>query len=348
MAAHGALIADRTRRGLPGAARARPAGGTHSRRRTSSSACSTSSGPSVPAGDDDARRRPAADRPRHHRRRAAVARPSTTPRMSPWRCSTTDSGDWLAWEGSGDYFDADHGGAIDGVVAPRQPGSALKPFTYAAAFERGLDPGRVLPDVPSQFPTARGGHSLQPAQLRRPIPRSTARARRPGRVGERAGRGARLGGRRVDGGASAAARRLLDARQQRRPTTASASRSATRRCASTNWSQPTPCSPATASASARATCCAVDGTPTPRARDRTRPVGPARHSGSGTSSRTTRRARTSSAAAAVSSFRSRSQPRRAPRSPTTTTGPWATRGTSRSACGSVTSIGTPLARIRQV
>ena len=72
-----------------------------------------------------------------------------------------ESGDWLAWEGSGDYFDA-RGGAIDGVVSPRQPGSALKPFTYAAAFERGWHPGSVLADVPSQFPTAEAGVFYSP------------------------------------------------------------------------------------------------------------------------------------------------------------------------------------------
>src|SRR5205823_12231198 len=48
------------------------------------------------------------------------------------------TGGWLAWEGSGDYFDALHGGAIDGALAPRQPGSALKPFTYAVAFDHGF------------------------------------------------------------------------------------------------------------------------------------------------------------------------------------------------------------------
>jgi penicillin-binding protein 1C len=72
------------------------------------------------------------------------------------------TGDWLAWEGSGNYFDASHGGAIDGVTTPRQPGSALKPFTYAAAFERGAHPGRVLADVPSEFPTAEPGVLYSP------------------------------------------------------------------------------------------------------------------------------------------------------------------------------------------
>jgi len=67
------------------------------------------------------------------------------------------SGEWLAWEGSGDYGDTRHGGTIDGVTSPRQPGSALKPFTYAVAFENGDSPATVLPDVPSYFPTAKDG-----------------------------------------------------------------------------------------------------------------------------------------------------------------------------------------------
>jgi len=72
------------------------------------------------------------------------------------------SGEWLAWEGSGNYFDRERGGTIDGVVSPRQPGSALKPFTYAAAFERGFHPASVLADVPSQFPTAADGVAYSP------------------------------------------------------------------------------------------------------------------------------------------------------------------------------------------
>jgi penicillin-binding protein 1C len=67
------------------------------------------------------------------------------------------TGEWLAWEGSGDYFSDSFGGAIDGVVSPRQPGSTLKPFTYALAFESGHSPADVLPDVPSHFPTAEAG-----------------------------------------------------------------------------------------------------------------------------------------------------------------------------------------------
>ena len=59
-------------------------------------------------------------------------------------------GEWLAWEGSGDYFDAAHGGAINGPSVPRQPGSALKPFTYALAFEQGFTPASVLRRRPAR------------------------------------------------------------------------------------------------------------------------------------------------------------------------------------------------------
>jgi penicillin-binding protein 1C len=88
------------------------------------------------------------------------------------------SGEWLAWEGSGDYFGgyrssdpaakprdratANFGGAIDGVITLRQPGSTLKPFTYALAFEQGLTPATVLADVPSHFPTAEEGVVYNP------------------------------------------------------------------------------------------------------------------------------------------------------------------------------------------
>ncbi len=67
------------------------------------------------------------------------------------------SGQWLAYEGSGDYFGDEFGGAIDGVTTLRQPGSALKPFTYALAFEQGFTPATVLADVPQHFPTAEEG-----------------------------------------------------------------------------------------------------------------------------------------------------------------------------------------------
>lgn len=72
------------------------------------------------------------------------------------------TGEWLAWEGSGNFQDSEHGGAINGPLALRQPGSALKPFTYALAFEEGRTPATVLADVPTHFPTAEEGIVYSP------------------------------------------------------------------------------------------------------------------------------------------------------------------------------------------
>jgi penicillin-binding protein 1C len=72
------------------------------------------------------------------------------------------TGEWRAWEGSGNYRDAEDGAAFNGPVTPRQPGSALKPFTYALAFESGFTPASVLADVPSHFPTAEEGVLYSP------------------------------------------------------------------------------------------------------------------------------------------------------------------------------------------
>ena len=55
------------------------------------------------------------------------------------------TGEVLAWVGSPDFW-ADTAGQVDMVSSPRQPGSALKPFLYALAFDRGYTPATVLPD----------------------------------------------------------------------------------------------------------------------------------------------------------------------------------------------------------
>lgn len=55
----------------------------------------------------------------------------------------------LAWLGSTNYFDAVQAGAIDFARTPRSPGSALKPFFYALALERGrITPASILDDLP--------------------------------------------------------------------------------------------------------------------------------------------------------------------------------------------------------
>ncbi|MGV8041192.1 MAG: penicillin-binding protein 1C [Thermoanaerobaculaceae bacterium] len=66
-----------------------------------------------------------------------------------------ERGEWLAWEGSGGFWSAPDG-QVDGARALRQPGSALKPFTYAAAFDQGLSPASVLADIPASFTWAAG------------------------------------------------------------------------------------------------------------------------------------------------------------------------------------------------
>jgi len=62
----------------------------------------------------------------------------------------------LTWIGSATDGDPAHGGEIDMVRTPRQPGSALKPLLYAAAFEHGFTAASPLLDVPSTFATADG------------------------------------------------------------------------------------------------------------------------------------------------------------------------------------------------
>lgn len=60
-----------------------------------------------------------------------------------------DSREVLAWLGSAGYFST-QAGAIDYTQVARSPGSALKPFVYAHAIDRGtIGPGSVLYDLPS-------------------------------------------------------------------------------------------------------------------------------------------------------------------------------------------------------
>ena len=65
------------------------------------------------------------------------------------------TGHVLALVGSRDYFASD-GGQINGAWAPHSPGSALKPFTYALAFERGATPASIVSDLPIEFQTNTG------------------------------------------------------------------------------------------------------------------------------------------------------------------------------------------------
>ncbi|GBL17247.1 penicillin-binding protein 2D [Chloroflexota bacterium] len=76
------------------------------------------------------------------------------------------TGQVLALVGSIDYFDRAISGAINMALAPRQPGSTLKPLTYALAFDPARCPPAAancpwtaatqLPDLPTSFVTTEG------------------------------------------------------------------------------------------------------------------------------------------------------------------------------------------------
>lgn len=79
----------------------------------------------------------------------------------------TDSGEVRAWIGAA-APDAP-GGAIDLVTRRRHPGSALKPFVYAAAMEAGDTPASIARDVRDVSPNyfvAEGGREHGPVRYR--------------------------------------------------------------------------------------------------------------------------------------------------------------------------------------
>ncbi len=62
----------------------------------------------------------------------------------------------LAMVGSIDYYDPTIDGQVNVALAPRQPGSALKPIVYAAALQRGWTPATVIWDEPVRYELADG------------------------------------------------------------------------------------------------------------------------------------------------------------------------------------------------
>ncbi len=93
----------------------------------------------------DALNHPPPGEPPHHARNAALVA------LDPY------TGQILAMVGSPDYFDEGIQGAVNAALAPRQPGSALKPLTYAAAFDPALPdpwtPATMVLDVRTAFVT---------------------------------------------------------------------------------------------------------------------------------------------------------------------------------------------------
>ena len=63
------------------------------------------------------------------------------------------TGEILAMVGSADYNNEAISGQVNMATSEtRQPGSAIKPINYVAAFEKGWTPATLIWDVPSEFP----------------------------------------------------------------------------------------------------------------------------------------------------------------------------------------------------
>ncbi len=61
-----------------------------------------------------------------------------------------ENGAILSMVGSSDYWNP-KSGSVNGVISLRQPGSALKPFTYALAFENGKTPATIVADIETRY-----------------------------------------------------------------------------------------------------------------------------------------------------------------------------------------------------
>ena len=67
------------------------------------------------------------------------------------------TGDILAMAGSVDYFNEDIDGNVNVAIRHRSPGSSIKPFIYAAAWQKGYTPDTILVDAATDF-----GQGYQP------------------------------------------------------------------------------------------------------------------------------------------------------------------------------------------
>lgn len=64
------------------------------------------------------------------------------------------TGEIFAMVGSKDYFDFVHDGQVNVTIRPRQPGSSIKPLTYALALERGSTVTSLIQDQPITYTIA--------------------------------------------------------------------------------------------------------------------------------------------------------------------------------------------------
>lgn len=64
------------------------------------------------------------------------------------------TGEVLAMVGSRDYFDFENDGQVNVTLRQRQPGSSIKPVTYAAALEQGATVATIIQDQPITYSIA--------------------------------------------------------------------------------------------------------------------------------------------------------------------------------------------------
>ena len=77
------------------------------------------------------------------------------------------TGEILAMVGSADFYNESISGQVNMSISPRQPGSAIKPLTYTAGFEKGLTPASLIWDVPSEFTPS--GRADDPGPIYTPV-----------------------------------------------------------------------------------------------------------------------------------------------------------------------------------
>ena len=92
-----------------------------------------------------------------------------------------DSGEILAMVGSADYHEDSIDGRVNVTTALRQPGSTVKPMTYAAALELGMSPAEILwdtkldvrgPGVPPDWPRNYDNRYHGPQRMRHALANS--------------------------------------------------------------------------------------------------------------------------------------------------------------------------------
>ena len=73
------------------------------------------------------------------------------------------TGEILSMVGSADFHNASISGQVNmALTESRQPGSAIKPFTYLAAFEKDWTPATLVWDVPTKFRPSTDPHDTSP------------------------------------------------------------------------------------------------------------------------------------------------------------------------------------------